>query len=152
MNEKIVGTVIAESKPLNEAFIKSCELIITNLRIIVNFTGCSITTSAMIGQAMNGASGAFGYGLDAKNKNEKNRFKNEELKKILQKPNNYEIRYEEINRLQSNFKTSFLNTLGIYASLNINTNGGKKYFFKIPNNQKNLAKIYFEIATDRIKL
>jgi hypothetical protein len=151
MKEKIIGTINkVESKPINGIFIKSCELIITTQRIIVNFTGKSILTSAMIGNAISGVSGSIAYGTDAKNSNKRNELKNNHLNKILFQKDNYEINYKEINN-KSNLKTGFFSTLGLYAPLTIYSHN-KKYFFNVPNNQKKLLSNFLKIATNKILL
>lgn len=151
MEEKIIGLVNAESKPEGGLLVKSCELAITNKRIIVNFTGNSAATMAMVGGLINKSSGAMGFGIDAKSKSDKKKLKGNDFKKLLLIRGNHSIDYNNIDPNKSSFKTGFFSTFGMYASLIIKSLDGKNYFFKVYNNEKELAKNYINSATDKIK-
>ena len=92
----------------------------------------------MAGQAIAGVSGAIAYATTTQLLVDDKRLKNKgkELDKLANEGDNYQIEWSNVTKMS--YKTGFLSTLGMWAPLTIYAE--KKYFFNIPNKDKNTAK------------
>ena len=156
MAEHLIGIIKnAQAKGRNSILIKSCDLYVTNKRLICVVVGNSAMVSGMIGQALNGVVGAITWSQTTILKNNNQRTKNIEktLDEIIKdNPESYAIVLNQINPDKSTLKTGFFSTLGLWAPLTIWTSNKKKFFFNIPYNARKIATTILNLATQRIKI
>ena len=144
-----------QAKPKEGITKKTCDIYITNERIICVVLGQSTFINAMIGNAVAGAMGMVAFSLDANAAADSKRTKNQgkALDEMIQKnPGSYDIKFDQVDEAKSNFKTGFFSTLGIWAPLTVKTYAGKRFFFDIPNKEKDKVKNIIQSATNKIKV
>lgn len=143
MPEQIIGIIKnVQAKGHTSITMKTCDLIITDKRLICVVLGGSTWVSGMVGQAVAGASTAIAYATATQLLVDDKRLKNKgkELDKISDEGDNYQILWKDVTKTK--YKTGFLSTLGMWAPLTIYAD--KRYFFNIPNNAKHIAKEILE--------
>lgn len=154
--EYIIGIIKdVQTKPKGCFVVKNCDLYITNKRIVCIVMGASVFVSGMIGQAIGGVPGAIGFSEDAKNKVNDKRLENIDKaldEMIVSNEYSYDIKFDDINKNKSTYKTGFWSTLGIFAHLKIVDSNGKVYRFNTPNNTKEISKDILKEATTRIAI
>lgn len=145
MSEKIIGIIKnVQAKGNTSLTMKTCDIVITDKRLVCVVLGGSTWVSGMIGQAVAGASTAIAYATATQLLVDDKRFKNKgkELDNIVTEGDNYQILWKDVTKLK--YKTVFFSTLGMWAPLTIYAD--KRYFFNIPNKEKHLVKEMLEIV------
>lgn len=120
---------------------KTCDLYITDKRVVCIVLGGSVFVSAMIGQAVMGVSGAFALGGDAQRSVDAKRLKSvgKDIDEMIEKnPDSYALEFEKMEK--ATFNTSFFATLGMFAQLIVKYADGKTYYFDTPNSTKDVSK------------
>lgn len=150
--EKIVGRVQnAQVKPPGEFTKKTCDLLITNRRIVCIVLGGSVFTNAMVGQAIAGVPGAIAFGDAAQKGADKKRGENSQKDidlAIAKNPGSFDIKYESIEK--GEYNTSFFATLGMFAQIIIKNIHGETIYLDTPDSTKNNTKLILAEATDKI--
>jgi len=155
MKERIIGIIEnVQAKPPGALMKKTCDLVFADTGIACIFLGTSTTVSAMLGNAAGGTGGAIAFYASTQPAIDEKRKKGagKSIGKLLaQDKENFFIKYSDIEKEKSIYKTGFFDTLFIAAQLVVHAKG-KKYVFDTPCSTKNISKQIILRATGNIRV
>jgi hypothetical protein len=142
LTEELLGVIKnVQAKGKTSMIKKTCDLYITDKRVVCIVLGSSVFVSAMVGQAVMGVSGAFALGGDAQRGADSKRLKSvgKDMDEMIEKnPDSYSLEYDKFEK--ATFNTSFFATLGMFAQLIVKYADGKTYYYDTPNSTKDVSK------------
>jgi hypothetical protein len=146
-NESSIENVLiavnkVQSKPCGGVLVKNCDLVVTDKRIVLLFTGFSSFTAAMTGNVFGGIGGSVAASAGADSLSQKKGSEYEMMgleAAINSNMENKEIKISDITG--GYFKTGFLSGLGLWSPLKIKCSK-KNVFCNVPyGRRKDLARV-----------